>query len=653
MLKRFFFTATLCALFAWTFAPHLLAQGSAPPPSREQINSFSSDITVNADGTLLVTETIKVMVPAQIHQGIYRDFSTHYADRDGNPYSIHVEVISLERDDQPEEFCLRKLADGLRLHMGDNRGWVSPGEHTYELNYSVDRAVGFFTYYDELYWNATGDGWMIPVQEASATVHLPGGIAREAILLDAYTGRPGSAETAYSATADDRSNTTFRTTRALGPDEGLTVVVRWPKGFVRLPTDDQQHRYFLEDYQAELIGLVGLIIVLIFYGGVWLVAGRSPAQASALPQFSPPRGFSPAALRYVWSRSFDQKMLVASVVDLAIKKRLAILEDPSGAFILGRLKQQRQPRRGPTASPDGPTVEITADEKLILESLFATGDTIRLEPGQGVLVGGPLETLHHHLRGKLERVLFMSNLRYLIPGLLISLATVVRSGFVIQGAQRIVVLCAGIVLLPWSLACLILGGIAVAAARNAFSRPYHASTARKQALVMSAISLAFLLAEVAGLGTLAWASSSGVALVLLLLAAVNYLFHILLSAPARSGAALLEQIEGFRMFLTSMGQDRRDARVSPPYTAGWVERFLPYAMALNVEKVWGENFAVILAQTAPGGFSNYSPQWYSGPGWNPITAATFPSSLGSAFSSAISSSTTHRGAWPGGEGRSR
>ena len=153
--------------------------------------------------------------------------------------------------------------------MGKSRETVPPGEHTYELTYTVDREIGFFPDHDELYWNVTGNGWIFPIQKASATVHLPKGIAQEAILLDAYTGRQGSAETDYTASADSQSNATFRTTRALGPYEGLTIVVRWPKGFVHPPTDDQKYRYFLEDNQASLIGLVGLIVVLIYYTAAW------------------------------------------------------------------------------------------------------------------------------------------------------------------------------------------------------------------------------------------------------------------------------------------------------------------------------------------------------------------------------------------------
>src|SRR5271157_3549734 len=204
MLKRFSIpTVALYTIFTWSSTIVLSAQGIAPAPASEQILSYDSDITVNRDATLLVRETITVFaMGAQIKHGIYRDFPTRYHDRFGNPYTIHFEVASLERDGQPEDFHLEKLPDGLRIYMGKSNETVPPGEHSYELAYTVDREIGFFPDHDELYWNVTGNGWIFPIQKASATIHLPKGIARQAIMLDAYTGRQGSAETDYTASAD-------------------------------------------------------------------------------------------------------------------------------------------------------------------------------------------------------------------------------------------------------------------------------------------------------------------------------------------------------------------------------------------------------------------------------------------------------------------
>ena len=302
----------------------------------------------------------------------------------------------------------------------------------------------------------TGNGWKFPIQVATATVHLPRGIAQGAILLDGYTGPQGSVQNNFTASADGQSNATFRTTRQLAPSEGLTLVVRWPKGFVRPPTEAQKHQYFLDDNQSSLVGMLGLGVILDYYVLVWFVAGRGRSGGETRPRSQPPPGFSPAALRYVWRMAFDQKTLMVNLVDLAVKKQLAILEDATGSYILGRVKSRRRARVNPESS-EGAPAEVTADEKLVLKKVFAAGDPIPLKPINHARVGGAVEALHQHLRTKLEKVYFLTTSRYVVPGLLISLAAVIRSGLAIQGVQRNILLPVAIGVLLWSVACLAFG----------------------------------------------------------------------------------------------------------------------------------------------------------------------------------------------------
>lgn len=257
-----------------------------------------------------------------------------------------------------------------------------------------------------------------------------------------------------------------------------------------------------------------------------------------------------------------------------------------------------------------------------------------------------MEALHHHLRSKLEKLYFRATSRYVVPGLLISAATIICSGFAMEWSQRPLVVCGAIWLLPWSLASVILGRFTLEAWRNALSDPHHARAARKRAMVISAAWLAVLLSEVAGLWVMAWAASTGWVVLLLLLAAINYLFYVLLKAPTRLGRALASRIEGFRRFLAATEQDGPGGRTPRESPCDLFERFLPYAIALNVEKGWGERFASALAHTAPRGARGYSPGWYSGPSWDPITLSNFATSLGNSFSSAVSLSTTAPGLKP-------
>ncbi|HTS69430.1 MAG TPA: DUF2207 domain-containing protein [Terriglobia bacterium] len=640
MLKLRSSPAALCfTILAGVFPPVLFAQQPVPlPPSSDQILSYDSDITANPDSTLLVRETITTSPPALgIKHRIHRDMLTHYNDRFGNPYAIHFEVVSVQCNGQTQESRLRKISNGLRIYLG-NGGEPASGKPTYELTYTVDRAIAFAPDHDELYWNVTGNGWELPIQKASATIHLPRGIAAQAIMPDAYTGREGSAQADYAVSGEGQGNITFHTTRALGPTEGLTVVVRWPKGFVHPPTDDQKYHYFLEDNQSNLIGLAGLIVLLIYYTVVWFRAGRDAKRGVLAPKPEPPSGFSPAAVRYLWRMAFDPKTLAANLVDLAVKKELAILEDGTGSYILGRLRRVAPPAPARPGLHGEARPPITADEKLLLDKLFAVRETIRLEPANRALLGKTVAAFHYHLRWNLEKVYLMANGRYLVPGLLLALATAVRCAMSIQGGQVLLVLLVTFGILLWSLTFLTFSALAIATWRNALSGPQHGPAARRNALIMGAVCLLLLVGETAGLGTLAWAASMELMLIVAIMILLNYLFHGLLKAPSRSGRKLLDDIEGFRMFLATAEMDRRDIRSPLKATPALFEKFLPYAMALNVEKAWNERFAAVLIPHGQGTTRRYNPEWYSGPAWDPVIPANFATSLANSFSSAIATS---------------
>jgi hypothetical protein len=648
MPKRFStLSSGLLAILACTSAAGLGAPATAAGSGGGQVLSYRSEITVNRNDSLLVQETIVVSATdPRLLEKIHRDFPFLDRDRFGNIYFVHLEITSLARDDQPEDYHLQKLPDGLRVCLGKRGAPLSPGEHKYVLTYTLNRALGFFSDHDALYWNVTGSGWTFPIQEISAAVHLPAGIAPAAVLLDAYTGTPGSAGSDYSASFNTQGNAEFHSTRPLAPPETLTIVVRWPKGFVRLPNDDENYQYFLEDNRVLLIGVAGLLLVLVYYTAAWFLGRRRRAAGLLMPRNSPPRGFSPATVRYVWRGDFDPKALVVDLVDLAVKRRIAILEDGTGTYILGRLKASLQP----TATAPGRGGEgwerlpaITADQKLILRKLFTASGTIRLERKNHALVGGTLEALHRSLHSHLEKVYFLKNSPFLIPGLLISLLSVVQCGFAVPGASRVITLTVTAGLLIWSLACAVLAAAGLASWRNLIFDPQHQAAAWKQALTSIVVAIPVFGGEIVGLGALAWATSGTVALLLILLVLISYTFHCLLKLSGRSGRSVRDQIEGFRMFLTEADKDRFKMLVALPKTPAVFEKFLPYALALNVEKAWSEKFALVLAQAARPGATSYSPTWYSGHDWNSAAILTFATTLGSSFSRAIASASARPG----------
>src|SRR3989344_9372600 len=87
--KEFPFALSLSKgfFFSVLFIPFLCAT--------ERISLFKSDITVNPDGTLLVSETIKVHAQGdQIRRGIVREIPTRYKDSLGNNVAVQFMITN-------------------------------------------------------------------------------------------------------------------------------------------------------------------------------------------------------------------------------------------------------------------------------------------------------------------------------------------------------------------------------------------------------------------------------------------------------------------------------------------------------------------------------------------------------------------------------
>ena len=138
------------------------------------------------------------------------------------------------------------------------------------------------------------------------------------------------------------------------------------------------------------------------------------------------------------------------------------------------------------------------------------------------------------------------------------------------------------------------------------------------------------------------------AIALLVIILIDVLFYHLLKAPTLTGRKLMDQIDGFKLFLSVAEKDRLNFLNPPDRTPELFERFLPYALALDVEQEWSEQFASVLAEAANGG--NYRPAWYSGHNWQSWNTAGFASNFGSSLPGAISSASTAPGSSSGSGG---
>jgi len=84
-------------------------------------------------------------------------------------------------------------------------------------------------------------------------------------------------------------------------------------------------------------------------------------------------------------------------------------------------------------------------------------------------------------------------------------------------------------------------------------------------------------------------------------------------------------------------------------TADEFQKFLPYALALGVEKTWADRFAAAVGPAAAAAAAG-AMAWYQGNAGGLSNLGSFSSSLGSSLSGAISSSSTAPGSSSGSGG---
>jgi hypothetical protein len=554
----------------WIAVLILLLSALAPARAVERILLFVSDVQVEPNSDLIVTETIRVQAEGrEIRHGIRRDFPTSYRRRDGTPVEVGFEVEKVMRDGASEPYTVEGLGNGVRVQIGRAEAYVPLGPHEYSIRYRTTRQVGFFTEFDELYWNATGNGWTLPIEVAEARITLPEPVPFRQTAF--YTGPQGARGSDAAVVENRAGHIVFRTTRPLPAANGLSVAAAWPKGVVTPPNSARLAGWWLHDNVTPVVAAAGLALMLGYYAYAWFRVGRDPQRGTVVPLFGPPEGMSAAAVRYVRRMGFDNRAYTAAMLELAVGGHLKIVELAKRKMRIDHLDRGRPVGRA---------------EQAMESRLFAGTKSLALDDDNYKTLREARTALDETLSASYAGKLFRNHFNWSGWGLLASAGVVAVIIFVIfadhmQGAD------------------------------------------------------------------LAWTEIVA-ALVPVIVLGLAFSAFYFLKAHTVEGRKVVDQIEGFRQYLSVAEEDRLEALNPPQKTPELFERFLPYAVALDVENSWGRRFVGVLATAAAG--HAVATSWYSGSYDVTADPAGFADHLGSSFSQTIAAAATPPGSSDGGSG---
>jgi uncharacterized membrane protein YgcG len=340
-----------------------------------EIPSFHSDITINTNGNVSITENILADFTNESHAGIARSIPYEYTGTGFFNYNAKVDLISATNADGTSWNNTSSRGNGyLEIEMRTPDGSQLTKTADFIIKYTAKNVIGFFdetkakeqntSAHDEFYWNVNGLDWVVPIKEVAATIHLPKEISKENLMMDCFTGEYESKAQNCEAKIIDAKTIEFKTTQPLNAFENLTIVVGMPYGTIAQPsTLEKIWTIIIENW-----GIPFAILTLIIMVALWYKHGRDDQSVSntIMPHYEPPKGMLPTEVGTLIDEKVDPKDITATIIDYAIKGYIQINEIEEKGLIFTSKDFELELLK--------PYITTKEYEKFILDGIFSNNE---------------------------------------------------------------------------------------------------------------------------------------------------------------------------------------------------------------------------------------------------------------------------------------
>lgn len=333
------------------------------------IESFHTDLEVLPNADLMVEERIAVRF-LEPRRGLYRTIPVRYTDPKGYSYSLGFKLIDVrDEEGRAHKTKVTNERQYINVRMGDANRTVT-GVVVYRLRYRIQRSLGHFPEYDEIYWNAVGHEFRAPIGEATTLVRLPAAFEASELRVSGYAGRFGSRDREVEIGFPEPGVVWFEASEPLEPLEGLTVAVGWPKGAVEVPGAlDKLFRLL-----ADNVILLAPILIFAWLWQRYQTKGRDPiGKQSIMVRYEPPPGATAGEVGTIVDERVDLKDITATVVALAVRGYLEISIE-KGKALLGLFDTEEIVFR----RTDRDDSDLLPYEKEVLSGIFGSSDEVEL-----------------------------------------------------------------------------------------------------------------------------------------------------------------------------------------------------------------------------------------------------------------------------------
>lgn len=369
----------------------------------EKIRNYEVTVQINKNGTLTVNEVIDYQFGEEFKHGIYRDIPLRSKRFGFDVHKSFIKMNWIKRDGKDEEYTKNHFYEGIRYRIGSETELVNlyRTESRYELNYDIYNAVFEKDGIYQVYYNAIGQFWNVPVEQASVIIRFPDGqkIKKDEIeKLEVYTGSYGEKGENYDILENDGE--IHISTKELETKNGLTFMLNLKTDKISPTLADKLRIVYLSN--PAIIILPFLLLFLTIYSIVtWNLFGRDPQGKSVIPEFNLPKDISPMFAAYINGERDTVEILNAGIFTLLTKGFIVANR------VNGEIKYNKEYKTVYTQE-----TELAEEERMLLDALSSEKNNIF---GGEKRIYNKANSIIEILKDKYHKIIYKNNGSFLVP----------------------------------------------------------------------------------------------------------------------------------------------------------------------------------------------------------------------------------------------
>lgn len=340
-------------------------------------DSVKNVINVQDKKVIEITEFITVTYKnAGINLGLSRNVSKinkitrivdgkKYVNTTRNEYKVNY----VKMDDLPEYYFVEESGDYFYINTGAD-GDYKVGQHTYEINYTLDMGHDFINAFDDFTFDIMSYAFRGAVGKFSAEITFPKDILNGKTLEEVVSVRTNHQEAlgleALNLKLEENTITCDYTNLPKGTGFTLQVIL--------------EEGYFNTSYTPSgfYIALIPIFIVCILGVAVCVLINRMGRRCVKTPEFYAPEGYSPLDVARVYRGKILPKDFASLVISWASIGLVKIEFVTKRHIILHKLKNY------PDLKSDEPLYKYKKLEKKYFEAIFEDGNTFDTKEHKGL-----------------------------------------------------------------------------------------------------------------------------------------------------------------------------------------------------------------------------------------------------------------------------